>query len=57
MKTVSITLETTRRYVGEDLLSERREQILSSSLHHDHRDVDWESFFEGVQGEIAAHVQ
>ncbi|CAC5386201.1 unnamed protein product [Mytilus coruscus] len=56
-ETVSITLVTTRRYVGDELFSERREQIFSSSLHHDPRDVDCESFFEGVQGEIAAHAQ
>lgn len=44
VETVSITLVTTRRYMGEDLFSERREQIFSSSLHHDLRNVERESF-------------
>ncbi|VDI26372.1 Hypothetical predicted protein [Mytilus galloprovincialis] len=33
VETISVSLVTTRMYLGEDLLSERREHVFSSSLH------------------------
>ncbi|CAC5390377.1 unnamed protein product [Mytilus coruscus] len=57
VETISVSLVTTRMYLGEDLLSERKEHVFSSSLHNDPREMDWESFFEGVQEEIQAHAR
>ena len=52
-----MTLITTRFYVGEELVSERRRHTFESSLHYQPDNIDWMNLFRNMQDEVIRHVQ
>ena len=57
VETLSVTLVTTRLYVGEELVSERRQHTFDSSLHYQPDNIDWMNFFRNMQEEVIRHAQ
>ena len=45
VETLSVTLVTTRLYVGEELVSERRQHTFESSFRYQPDNIDWMIFF------------